>query len=175
MIETNEMTEETQVPEGPKKPDPLALLDEQGEYPSAWIPEVGDCIAGVVRRYSQAELKKVGLSWLCTVQTDDTTVQTIFLTNSVLKSEFARLKPKIGERISIRYLGIPANKEYHKYVVRCPGREDDLVPDWDDLGGGTPYADQTVRQPQQAQRREDPRPVNRGPAQQVMGDPFADE
>lgn len=114
--------------------DPLKALDENGDYPPIWSPEPGDSIKGVIRRYTETTLEKSGHSWICTIQTGPDTVESVFLTPTVLKSEFARKKPKTGERIGIKYLGTPTGKAYKKYVVTLPDREDSsLVPDWDEL------------------------------------------
>ncbi len=132
-----------------QKIDKLKELDEQGEYPQRWAPEVGDSITGVIRRYSEVTLEKSGLTLLCVVEEDDTEVKTIFCGSTVLKGEFVRLRPKIGERIFVRYLGTPAGKSYQKYVVRVLSRDEEPEPNWTKFGGEeevdhlakTPYPD----------------------------------
>jgi hypothetical protein len=148
------------------KVDRLKELDEQGEFPTRWDPQVGDTIAGVVRRYTDVDLEKSGLTRLCVVEREDGEVETLFLSPTVLKSEFWRLKPKIGERVFVRYLGTPKGKDYKKFVVRCPDRPQEENPDWGDddgqvIGAGTGAA------PAAAPSRPQPAPD--------PDDPFADE
>ena len=139
--------------------DPLRVLDENGEFPGIWSPEPGDVLKGVIRRYTETVLEKSGPAWVCTIQTSPDEVLSVFLTPTVLKGEFARKKPKVGERISIKFLGTPAGKSYKKYTVAMIDREDTgLVPDWDQMDPdqrnyvvsvpddrpGTPYASTVV-------------------------------
>lgn len=149
-----------------RKVDRLKELDEQGEFPSRWDPQVGDAIIGIVRRYTDVELEKSGLTRLCVVEREDGEVETLFLSPTVLKSEFWRLKPKIGERVFVRYLGTPKGKDYKKFVVRCPDRPQEEEPDWGDddgpvIGAGTGPAQQ--QQPSRPQPVADP------------NDPFSDD
>lgn len=117
-----------------EKVDRLKELDEQGEYPDRWDPEEGEEIRGIVRRYTDVDLEKSGLTRLCVVEKENGDVQTLFLSATVLKSEFWKLRPRIGERIFVRYLGKPKGKDYKKYVVRCLDRPQEENPDWGDEG-----------------------------------------
>jgi len=138
--------------------DPLKELDEAGEFPPIWSPEEGEKIQGTIRRYSDTELEKSGHTWICAIQTSASEVLSVFLSPTVLKSEFAKKKPKVGERIIIKFLGTPKGKAYKKFVVSLPDRPDAAsVPDWNELDPdqanynesvpddrGGPYASQTV-------------------------------
>lgn len=113
--------------------DPLKALDEQGEHPLSWKPEPGDVLTGVIRRYSMVTLE-YGDTYICVVQDAPDRVQSVFLSGAVLKGEFSRMKPKVGERVVIRYLGVPAGKKYHKFSLTMPDRPDiGVTPDWDQM------------------------------------------
>lgn len=158
--------------------DPLKALDEIGEHAPMWKPTEGDSITGVVRRYVDVELEKSGLTRICTLQTSPTECMAVFLSATVLRSEFARQQPAIGERIFIRFLGTPKNKNYHKYVLKVQDREEQPV-SWENFGGAAQPDRQPQQQPQQPatarpQVPPAPAPTQMGPAREADPyDPFA--
>jgi hypothetical protein len=113
--------------------DPLKAHDEMGTFPEWWKPVPGDILAGTVRRYSQIDLEKSGPTWIMTVQDSNDSVRGVLLSATVLRNEIGKLQPGIGERIIIKYLGIPEKKTYHKYVCSCPDRPELALPNWTDL------------------------------------------
>lgn len=144
-----------------QKVDKLKALDEQGEFPGRWDPQTGDSITGVVRRYTDVDLEKSGLTRLVVIEREDGEVETLFLSPTVLKSEFWKLKPRIGERVFVRYLGTPKGKDYKKFVVRCLDRPEEADPDWGD--GEAAEVQTAAQQPAKPQPAPDP------------NDPFADD
>jgi hypothetical protein len=163
-----------------QKVDRLKELDEQGEFPARWDPQEGDSIEGVVRRYTDVELEKSGLTRLCVVEKEDGEVETIFLSATVLKSEFKKQRPMIGERIFVRYLGTPKGKSYKKYVLRVQDREESADPNWDDFGEAYEY-DRSASQPAQPRQQQQGRPAPPPPVNMASTnvadphDPFKDE
>lgn len=114
--------------------DPLKALDEQGEHPVSWKPEPGDVLTGVIRRYSMVTLEESGDTYIAAIQDAPDSVRSVFLSSTVLKGEFSRQKPKVGEKVVIRYLGKPAGKRYHKFTLMMPDRPDvGITPDWNKM------------------------------------------
>lgn len=116
--------------------DRLAELDQNGEYPERWAPEPGDSISGIVRRYTDVDLPVSGLTRLCVLERPNGDVETVFISATVLKGEFKKLRPRVGERVAIKYLGTPPNKNYKKFTVICPDRPLADEPEWDSYDGG---------------------------------------
>jgi hypothetical protein len=105
-------------------------------FPAAWIPEeAGDEIAGVITAVRPSvgtsygpvpvvELKELGASvrW------------SLWLIHTVLRREFVRQRPAVGETILVRYLGRVkpegggAAYEAYKLVVDRPDQGDEI--DW---------------------------------------------
>jgi len=122
--------------------DLLAQLEEwDGAWPEAWRPKFGEVLTGQVTGYNQAQ-SVYGPVWVCTVRRDDGEPVAIWLSSAVLLAEFRRLRPKIGERIAVKYAGQHPEKGYNRYrlLVDRPQAEPDFQP----LGGerGEPADDQ---------------------------------
>lgn len=79
------------------------------EHPNAWIPlEIGDELNGEIVDVASAwsDVRGGGSSYpLLTVASDDGKEYQIHGFGAVLYREIMRLRPRIGEKISIRYLG----------------------------------------------------------------------
>ena len=90
------------------------LADWQG-WPAAWIPEPNAVLVGVVEHYDE------GFSHYGPVRTvivrDEQTGErvSVWLSSTVLLNLFEARKPKIGERIGLKYLGKDVHKGYHRY------------------------------------------------------------
>jgi hypothetical protein len=56
----------------------------------------------------------------------------LWLSTTVLLDQFKRLRPRIGERIGLKYLGVHPDRGYHRYKLLVD-REEPL--DFTPLGG----------------------------------------
>jgi hypothetical protein len=92
-------------------------------------------VHGTIESFDQAPTK-YGEAVVVNVKVEpDGEVRAVWLTQTVLRSAFARLRPDVGERIAITYEGQRdgANGAYHDFKVSCPDRPP-FKPDWDALG-----------------------------------------
>lgn len=110
---------------------------QEPEYPPAIdLREVGE-IEGVVVGFDQAPTKFAANAVIVTLKDSGTgELGSLWLSATVLQSQFARLKPKVGETVRVEYLGLRegASSSYHNYKVTIPSRPP-FVPDWNALGG----------------------------------------
>lgn len=60
----------------------------------------------------------------------------LWLNTTVLRSQFARLRPEVGERIGVEYLGLRegAKGSYHDFWLSAPDRKP-YAPNWDAIAG----------------------------------------
>jgi hypothetical protein len=106
--------------------------------PERWEPEPGDSLVGTVEALEQ----RVG-SWkpylVVDIRQDDGEIRRWFATHTVAKSELAKLRPKAGERIGVRYLGTHAKGYENWRVVLDRGEEPAAAApvDWDAVGKET--------------------------------------
>jgi hypothetical protein len=121
--------------------------DAGSEYP-AFIDPKDEDVEGIVTGFSEGATK-FGSAVIVNLKVGDTE-RSLWLTQTVLKSQFARLKPKVGERVKVEYLGQRdgASGEYHNYRVTAPDRPP-FVPDWSQLAGED-YADENPFEPEEA-------------------------
>ena len=98
-------------------------LDEFEDWPPAWRPEPGDVLVGKILRYDQGHTD-YGPVRTVIVETDAGDRLSVWLSSTVLLNEFARLKPKVGERIGIKYLGMHAERGYHRWRLVVDREED---------------------------------------------------
>jgi hypothetical protein len=94
----------------------LDELENWGDWPAAWRPEAGDILVGKVVRYDRgftpySEVRTV------TVEKDDGERVAVWLSSTVLLNEFAKQKPKPGERVGLKYLGMHPDRGYHRYKL----------------------------------------------------------
>jgi hypothetical protein len=120
----------------------VSSLPEQldpGEYPPAIIlKEPGARAEGTLVEYSAAPTrfsngKDVPIA---VIEDKDGNRGSLWLNTTVLLSQFAKIRPKPGERMVITYRGLKddADPPYHDWRVTCPDRPP-YVPDWDALAG----------------------------------------
>ena len=104
------------------------LQRDDGSYPESWKPSPGDMVVGTVTGYSSA-MGNYGKVVICTIEEETLGRLAIWISSTVLKGEFSEHKPKVGERLGIKYLGPHATKNYHRYrlVVDRP----DSLPDFE--------------------------------------------
>jgi hypothetical protein len=84
---------------------------------AGWRPGVGDSIVGVVVDLDETLSNYgEGVYPVLTIARDsDGTEVAVHCFHSVLKGEVAKKRPQVGDRIGIKYLGIPEGKRYELY------------------------------------------------------------
>ena len=106
------------------------MADETG-YAEGWKPNPGDEITGRVIDIAATD-GGWGMYPIVTLRDEGGTEIAVHAFHDVLKSELARRRPKVGDEVSIKYLGQPNGKNYHAYRVR--GGQDASF-DWGAFGG----------------------------------------
>jgi hypothetical protein len=98
--------------------------------------EPGTSITGTIEGFDQGPSAFGKDVVIATLKLETGEVVSLWLSATVLVSSFARLKPKVGERVSVTYLGTRqgAAASYKAYRVEAPDRPP-FEPDWDSLGG----------------------------------------
>jgi hypothetical protein len=94
------------------------ILEGWDESPPAWKPVPGEVLVGTVEAYDTF-VGKYSESKVCILrdQAEDSLIS-VYLSPTVLYNEFKKMRPKIGERVGIRYLGKADGDEgYHRYKV----------------------------------------------------------
>jgi hypothetical protein len=107
------------------------LEDYTGEFPPAWKPEPGDILVGKVLHYDKG-FSLYGEVRTCIVEQDDGERVSLWLNSTVLLDQFKRLRPRIGERIGLKYLGMHPERGYHRFKLLVD-REEPLT--FEPLGG----------------------------------------
>jgi len=116
--------------------DLRAELDQfTGVYPQAWTPSEGDVLIGTVKCYGQGQ-NQYGPVRICTVEQEEGGLVSVWLSSTVLLSLFRQQKPKVGERIGIKYAGKHPEKGYKMYTLIVD--RGDITPDFEPLGGEIP-------------------------------------
>jgi hypothetical protein len=112
----------------------VSLKDNlNADYAPAWRPEPGGMLIGVVTALSERE-GAYGVYPIVTVRQDDGTDHAF---HDVARAKLARAKPKVGERIGIKYLGKrdrQSGQPYHDYKVEVDRPDGDV--DWGKYGEG---------------------------------------
>lgn len=120
--------------------DLMEALDEEAEgWPASWNPEPGDNLVGTIRRYSTGP-SAYGPVRTVIIERDNKERVSLWLSSTVLLDLFKRDKPKVGERIGVRYLGKHPEKKYRRWalVVDRDGSEPDFAPLGGEQGGSPP-------------------------------------
>lgn len=110
------------------------MLDRLDQDSTGWKPNVGDKLVGTVVEVSERD-GDYGSYPLVVLETDSGELIAVHAFHTVLKSELARLKPSEGDRLGVKYLGVPPGKRYESYKVavdRVNGTS--AAPDWDRMG-----------------------------------------
>lgn len=76
----------------------------------------------------------------CIVEKDDGSRVSLWLNSTVLLGQFEREKPKVGERVGIRFLGKHPDKGYKRFTL-IVDRAEPEEPDFSPLGGERDTAD----------------------------------
>jgi hypothetical protein len=108
------------------------LDHETGEWPAAWKPKPGDKLVGIIRRYSVGT-GMYGPVRTCILELMNGSRVSVWLSSAVLLSLFERERPKIGERIGIKFLGKHQTKAYKLFALVVD--RDQAEPDFSPLGG----------------------------------------
>jgi hypothetical protein len=95
----------------------------------AWRPGPGESIAGTLIALDQRESNYGGTYPLLTIHADDGRVLDVHAYEAVLLDELAKLRPRVGERLGIAYLGKHAERGYHRYRV-VVDRDTPAAIDW---------------------------------------------
>jgi hypothetical protein len=105
------------------------------EYPESWVPDqAGDEIAGELVRYSRGTTS-YGEQVIAVLRTPEGVERSVWLLHAVLRGEFAKLRPKPGELVLIRYEGKRKSAAGNSYVsYRVEVGRDEPAPDWEALG-----------------------------------------
>lgn len=113
----------------------MSIQDRLNQEPApGWRPEVGDQIIGTILEISEAPGTEYGPYPLLTIAQDDGTEVAVHAFHTVLKKELAAKRPVEGDRIGIKYLGIPSGKRYESYRVVLERRTPTQGTNWDAVG-----------------------------------------
>lgn len=82
----------------------------------AWRPAAGEQLVGTVLAITERESNYGGTYPLIVVATDDGRAFDVHAFEAVLLDELAKLRPRVGERVGIGYLG-KHERGYHRYRV----------------------------------------------------------
>ncbi len=121
----------------PNSNDRFDNLERQAaqDFPKSWVPSESDpTIVGEFLRLEQGTTA-YGPARIVVVRTKDGTEKSVWLFHAVLKNEFSRVRPKVGELVALRYLGKKQGAQGQNYeAYRVVAQRDEGAPDWDSLG-----------------------------------------
>ena len=109
----------------------MPINEKDLDFPEAWRPKPGEYLIGKVTGIDERD-GSYGTYPIVTVETEDGKRLAFHAYHTVARGELARLRPKTGDDIGIKYHGKDAERGYERYTMRVdrPGAE----PDWDKLG-----------------------------------------
>lgn len=111
------------------------------DRPKAWAPHKNEDdareIVGTFVRMDYGETD-YGTHGIAIIETPDGTRYGVWLLHNVLRNEFVRARPAIGDMLAIRYLGMVQGekREYASYRVEIERNTPQTV-DWDTIAGQT--------------------------------------
>lgn len=103
------------------------------DYAKAWQPVPGGKIVGETVAISE-RVGGYGRYPIVTLRQEDGEERAIHAFHEVLQNELARIAPKIGDTIGIKYGGKDAEKGYHRYRVVREGDDGEGAFDWNPYG-----------------------------------------
>lgn len=107
------------------------------EFAPAWRPDPGDKLSGEVVGIGE-RAGEYGSYPIVTLRRDDGEELALHAFHSVLASELAALRPKLGDRLAVRYDGKKQTRtgtgSYHGYKVVKDG--DEQAVDWSQYAAG---------------------------------------
>lgn len=96
------------------------------EFAEGWKPEAGDVLEGRVAGIDTGN-NEYGSYPIVTVEREDGTKEAVHCFHSALRSQLARLRPMVGHKIGIKYMGkraaknpTPGRSDYADYRVVMP-------------------------------------------------------
>lgn len=110
-----------------------SLEDRLDSTSEPWKPNEGDKLIGTVVDIDERD-GGYGSYPIIVVLTDSGDQLAFHAFHTVAKSELAKARPVVGDRIGVKYLGKPEGKNYESYritVARDDGRQQ---LDWDRIG-----------------------------------------
>ena len=121
----------------PNNSDRFDDLERQAaqDFPKSWVPSESDpTIVGEFLRLEQGTTA-FGPARIVVIRTKDGAERSIWLFHTVLRNEFSRVRPRVGELVAIRYLGKKQGAQGQAYeAYRVVAQRDEGAPDWDALG-----------------------------------------
>ncbi len=121
----------------PRPPDTFEeeMAQLADDYAQAWRFETdGPLIIGVVISFSEWDAGW-GTYPILGLRLADGTERAVHCQHEVLQRELSKARPRIGERVGIKWLGTPEDKSYHRYRVRVDRPEGHEI-DWSRYGSG---------------------------------------
>jgi hypothetical protein len=100
-------------------------------FAAAWRPAPGEKLVGTVTELGERD-GPYGLYPIITVRQADGSEFAVHAFHGVLQNELARVAPKHGDQLGLKYSGPHPEKGYHRYVVRRAG--DDSALSWAKYG-----------------------------------------
>lgn len=91
----------------------MGRLERSGPFPPAWEPVEDEILVGIVESYTEGSTP-YGPCYVCIIQVEERRRDgafdreprlAVWLGKTVLKNEFQRQRPQVGDRVGIRYLG----------------------------------------------------------------------
>ncbi len=116
----------------------MTTLDDRldSDYADAWRPQVGEKVVGTVTALDVRE-GTYGEYPIVTLDTGNSEVA-VHCFHEVLANELAKIAPKIGDRVGIKYAGKHPERGYHLYRVRRDGDDTEFA--WNRFSGDEPAA-----------------------------------
>lgn len=111
---------------------PRSLDERLDMHAEAWQPDPGDKLIGEVIDVDTRETE-YGVYPIVTVRTDEGDELAIHGYHTVLKREFSKARPGVGERIGVKYLG-KHERGYEAYKVVREKPVASAPVDWDKMG-----------------------------------------
>jgi hypothetical protein len=88
-----------------KNQDLVTMLEGWDEPPPAWKPVPGEILTGTVRGYD-TYCGQFGECPVAFIEEEaEGHLMSVYLSATVLYNEFKKVRPKVGEKVGIRYLG----------------------------------------------------------------------
>lgn len=117
----------------------MGSLEDQlnSGYAESWRPEPGDMLIGEVMSIT-SRTTEYGAYRILEIKRDDGTRLAVHAFHQVLEQELAKIKPQIGHRIGIKFLGKPEGKNYVSYKAAT---ENAPAEDWSDAAQEPPASD----------------------------------
>lgn len=117
-----------------------ATIDDQldVDYAEAWKPGDGDKLVGIVVDVSERD-GTYGAYPIVTLRTAEGDELAVHAFHEVLANELARIAPKPGDEIGVKYLGKHPERGYHRYRVRRSGATAEVS--WAKYAGDADSAD----------------------------------